>query len=82
MAEEDIDIDIDIDIDGDDSELEKPRTIANAAHNAISYPQLRASKGNETNGDHTEAQTERAKSDIAEPKVLNTDIDHSPEGLE
>ncbi|KAF8988374.1 hypothetical protein BGZ52_010922 [Haplosporangium bisporale] len=82
MAEEDIDIDIDIDIDGDDSELEKPRTIANTAHNSISYPQLRASEGSETDGEPTETQTERAKVDNTEPKTLNTDSDHSPEGLE
>lgn len=82
MAEEDIDIDIDIDIDGDDSELEKPRTVANTAHNSISSPQLRVSKGSEINGDPTETQRERAKGDNTEPKTLNTDNDHSPEGLE
>ncbi|KAG0039166.1 hypothetical protein BGZ82_009426 [Podila clonocystis] len=78
MAEEDIDIDIDIDIDGDDSELEKPHSIA-AAHNTASH-QSGASKEKETNGDPI-TQTERTMSENTGASILNTDSDHSPDGL-
>ncbi|KAG0031571.1 hypothetical protein BGZ81_000983 [Podila clonocystis] len=78
MAEEDIDIDIDIDIDGDDSELEKPHSIA-AAHNTASH-QSGASKEKETNGD-PKTQTERALSENTGAPILNTNGNHSPDGL-